>query len=53
LFEEYTGGECGWTADVPKMRLSIEKLVGLGWDVEFESDRAARKTAQELIDEMA
>jgi UDP-glucose 4-epimerase len=26
---EYTGGECGWTGDVPKMRLSIEKLSGV------------------------
>ena len=49
---EYTGGERGWTGDVPKMHLSIEKLSGLGWDVEFESDRAVRETARELIAEM-
>ena len=49
---EYTGGERGWTGDVPKMRLSIEKLSGLGWDPEFESDRAVRETARELVDEM-
>ncbi|ADJ14011.1 NAD-dependent epimerase/dehydratase family protein [Halalkalicoccus jeotgali] len=49
---EYTGGERGWTGDVPKMRLSIEKLTGLGWDVSLESDRAVRKTARELADEM-
>ncbi|KYH24949.1 GDP-L-fucose synthase [Halalkalicoccus paucihalophilus] len=49
---EYTGGERGWTGDVPKMRLSIEKLTGLGWDVDLESDRAVRTTARELIDEM-
>ena len=26
----YTGGDRGWTVDVPKMRLSIEKLSSLG-----------------------
>lgn len=49
---EYTGGERGWTGDVPKMRLSIEKLTGLGWDVELESDNAVRATVQELAEEM-
>ena len=49
---EYTGGERGWTGDVPKMRLSIEKLSGLGWDPEFESDQAVRETARELREEM-
>ncbi|MFB6163277.1 MAG: NAD-dependent epimerase/dehydratase family protein, partial [Halococcoides sp.] len=28
---EYTGGDRGWTGDVPRMRLSIEKLAALGW----------------------
>ncbi|WP_122089211.1 SDR family NAD(P)-dependent oxidoreductase [Halalkalicoccus subterraneus] len=49
---EYTGGERGWTGDVPKMRLSIEKLTGMGWDGELESDNAVRRTASELIAEM-
>ncbi|WP_336343349.1 NAD-dependent epimerase/dehydratase family protein [Halalkalicoccus ordinarius] len=49
---EYTGGERGWTGDVPKMRLSIEKLSGLGWDPEYESDQAVRETARELREEM-
>ncbi|WP_336343179.1 NAD-dependent epimerase/dehydratase family protein [Halalkalicoccus ordinarius] len=48
---EYTGGERGWTGDVPRMRLSIEKLSGLGWDPEFESDRAVRETARDLVAE--
>ncbi|ADJ13902.1 NAD-dependent epimerase/dehydratase family protein [Halalkalicoccus jeotgali] len=50
---EYTGGERGWTGDIPKMCLSIEKLTGLGWDVELESDQAVRKTTCELINEMS
>ena len=49
---EYTGGDRGWTGDVPKMRLSIEKLSALGWKPELESDEAVRKATQELIGEL-
>ena len=48
---EYTGGKRGWTGDVPKMRLSIEKLRKSGWEPAYESDRAVRRAARELIDE--
>lgn len=47
-----TGSEHGGTGDDPKVRLSVEKLSGLGWDPEFESDQAVRKTARELRAEM-
>ena len=46
----YTGGERGWVGDVPKMRLSIEKLRALGWEPTLESDAAVRTAARELID---
>ncbi|MGQ3328596.1 NAD-dependent epimerase/dehydratase family protein [Halorubrum sp. FL23] len=49
----YTGGDRGWTGDVPKMRLSIEKLTDLGWEPSIESDEAVRRSARELIDEIA
>lgn len=49
---EYTGGDRGWTGDVPKMRLSIEKLSKLGWEPEYESDEAVRKAARDLIEEL-
>ncbi|PHQ40015.1 UDP-glucose 4-epimerase [Halorubrum persicum] len=49
----YTGGDRGWTGDVPKMRLSIEKLTDLGWKPSIESDEAVRRSARELIDEIA
>jgi len=49
---EYTGGDRGWTGDVPKMRLSIEKLAALGWEPERSSDRAVRRSTRELIDEL-
>ena len=49
---EYTGGDRGWTGDVPRMRLSIEKLAALGWEPDDSSDDAVRQSARELIDEL-
>lgn len=49
---EYTGGDRGWTGDVPKMRLSIEKLSALGWEPPTSSDEAVRKSARQLIEEL-
>jgi len=48
---EYTGGDRGWTGDVPRMRLSIEKLAALGWVPEDSSDDAVRRAARELVAE--
>jgi UDP-glucose 4-epimerase len=48
----YTGGDRGWTGDVPRMRLSIEKLAALGWSPELSSDAAIRRGARELIAEL-
>ncbi|MFC6719148.1 NAD-dependent epimerase/dehydratase family protein [Natrialbaceae archaeon GCM10025810] len=49
---EYTGGERGWTGDVPKMRLSIEKLSALGWEPSLSSDDAVRRATRELLAEL-
>lgn len=49
---EYTGGERGWTGDVPRMRLSIEKLAGLGWEPAQSSDGAVREATRELAEEL-
>jgi UDP-glucose 4-epimerase len=49
---EYTGGDRGWTGDVPKMRLSIEKLSALGWEPRRSSDEAVRRSTREIIDEL-
>jgi UDP-glucose 4-epimerase len=46
---EHTGGDRGWTGDVPRMRLSIEKLRALGWVPEDSSDEAVRRGARELV----
>ncbi|MEZ3163896.1 NAD-dependent epimerase/dehydratase family protein [Halorubrum sp. RMP-47] len=48
----YTGGDRGWTGDVPKMRLSIDKLAALGWEPSLSSDEAVRQGAQDLIAEI-
>ncbi len=49
---EFTGGERGWTGDIPRMRLSIEKLSGAGWDPEKSSDGAVRRRTRALIEEI-
>lgn len=49
----YTGGDRGWTGDVPRMRLSIEKLSALGWEPSLSSHESVRKATRDLIAEMA
>jgi len=49
---EYTGGDRGWPGDVPRMRLSIEKLEALGWEPDLGSDAAVRRCARELAEEL-
>jgi len=46
----FSGGERGWTGDVPRMRLSVEKLAGLGYEPADSSDEAVRRAARELVD---
>ena len=48
----YTGGDRGWTGDVPKMRLSAEKLAALGWEATHSSDEAIRMATRELLEEV-
>ncbi|TKX40336.1 NAD-dependent epimerase/dehydratase family protein [Halorubrum sp. CGM4_25_10-8A] len=48
----YTGGDRGWTGDVPKMRLSIQKLAALGWEPTRSSDESVRQGARDLINEI-
>ncbi len=49
---EHTGGDRGWTGDVPRMRLSVEKLSALGWEPEQSSDDAIRQSTRELLAEL-
>ena len=45
----YTSSDRGWIGDVPRMSLSIEKLVSLGWGLELESEDAVRRTVREMV----
>jgi UDP-glucose 4-epimerase len=45
----YTGGSRGWKGDVPRMRLGIEKLKGIGWKPAYTSERSVRETARILL----
>lgn len=47
---EYTGGDRGWTGDIPRMRLSVGKLAALGWEPDESSDQAVRRATRELLD---
>lgn len=49
----YTGGKRGWSGDVPRMRLSIEKLASLGWEPSLSSHESVRRGTQDLLDELA
>jgi UDP-glucose 4-epimerase len=46
----FTGGDRGWTGDVPKMRLSVEKLGALGWEPAESSDEAVRRATAALVE---
>jgi len=47
----YTGGDRGWVGDVPRMRLSIEKLSALGYEPELSSDDAVERATREMLEE--
>jgi len=47
---EFTGGDRGWVGDVPRMRLSVEKLAALGWEPDISSDDAVRQAVRELLE---
>lgn len=46
----YTGGKRGWVGDVPRIRLSSEKIKALGWKARYDSDEAVRLAARSLKD---
>ncbi len=49
---EYTGGDRGWAGDIPKARLSIERMLESGFDVRMNSEAAIRHTAECLLEEI-
>lgn len=49
---EYTGGERGWTGDVPRMCLDVQRLHSTGFTADLDSDGAVRRATQELLPEI-
>lgn len=49
---EFTGGERGWTGDVPRMRLDVERATATGWAPTLDSAAAVRRAAEELVSEL-
>ena len=41
----------GWVGDVPRFRLSTEKLTALGWRPELSSEQAVRRAVAEIIEQ--
>jgi UDP-glucose 4-epimerase len=46
---ELTGGDRGWAGDVPVVRLSTERIRGLGW----RPTRTSREALQESMSALA
>lgn len=45
---KYTGGDRGWTGDVPRYRYSLNKVNKLGWKTRLDSENAIRLSVREL-----
>lgn len=45
---EYTGGDREWTGDIPKMGLSVDRLLKTDWEPDRESVAAVRWAAEQL-----
>jgi UDP-glucose 4-epimerase len=44
----YSGGDRGWKADIPVVRLSASKLLDLGWEPKFSSRDAMNEALNEM-----
>ena len=45
----YSGGDRGWKADVPVVRIDAKKIINLGWLPNFNSHEAIRESIREMI----
>jgi UDP-glucose 4-epimerase len=45
----YTGTEAGWPGDVPRFRLDVSVLNGLGWRASHTSEQAIRSTIRSIL----
>ena len=49
---EYTGGDRGWSGDIPRSMLGVDLLLSSGFKLNFTSEEAVRHTARILIEEI-
>jgi UDP-glucose 4-epimerase len=49
---EFTGGKRGWVGDVPRIKLSIDKIQGLGYRPKHNSEEAVRMAAKSLVGQL-
>lgn len=45
---EFTGGDRGWSGDVPRMELDVSRLMDLGWSPTHGCEGAIRQAARQL-----
>ncbi len=45
----YTGGDRGWTGDVPSYAYDLTRIKSLGWEPRYTSDEAVRQAAREML----
>ena len=48
----YSGGDRGWKADIPVVRLSTTKISKYGWVPEFTSHEAVERSIREMSFEL-
>jgi len=49
---EYTGGSRGWKGDVPVVRFDLRKIHTLGWQAQYNSEQALRRSIREMLEYM-
>jgi UDP-glucose 4-epimerase len=46
----YTGGDRGWTGDVPEFKYDLSKIHNLGWQAQYTSNEAVRLSVKKAIE---
>lgn len=46
----YTGGDRGWTGDVPEFKYDLKKINSLGWHASYDSNESVRIAIRKALD---
>jgi UDP-glucose 4-epimerase len=46
----YSGGDRGWKADVPVVRIDASKITDLGWFPKYTSHAAIQRSIREMLE---